>query len=120
LRMMWIGQVQMKAQVLMVISLGSGGTYFWKAAGQEYELIDPVNRKALVSLKCHNPTNIPVRIQVIRTETGAIEFEDNLLLFPEWRPLGPPVERPQLPEPEFELDEIHQACEYLQSTKPPG
>jgi hypothetical protein len=104
----------------MVIPIGPGGSYFWKAAGQEYELIDPVNRKALVSLKCHNPTNYPLRMQVVRTETGAIEFEDNLLAYPEWRQLGPKVERAQLPEPEFSLSEIHQACEYLQSTKPPG
>jgi len=101
----------------MVVSMGPNGSYFWQAAGQENELIDPVNRKALVSLKCHNPTSLPLRMEVVRTETGAIEFENNLLAYPEWRPLGPSVEKPQLPEPEFSLSEINEACEYLQSTK---
>jgi len=117
--MKWIGQAQMKRKVLMVVSMGPGGSYIWQAEPGS-ELIDTLNRKALVSLRCHNPTSIPVKIQVIRTETGAIEFENNMLLYPEWRPIGPPVEKPQLPEPEFSLSEIHQACEYLQSTKSPG
>ena len=95
--------------------IGAGACFHWQAAPGE-ELVDFFNKRRLIELLVSGSQPIQIDVWVKCLENGALEVSDgarpywiNLYDNGEWIPM----EIDHRMEPEFSLEEIHAAKEYL-------